>query len=191
MNLLQILQESFTRAVSMRYELLPKQELHMERSSQWVKSLGKRFEQEYPDRDTHRVFWKGNESNKRDFTLTEFMYDVSVCEIDFVDSAAQGKRIPFVKRAIWQIESEFAKDSRQALIDFNKLVAGSGQYKLFIAPVVHDQDAFLRVLGEPARYCSGIVYVAMVPKPREWPASADDITLWLYDEGEWLALIPR
>ncbi|HEY69789.1 MAG TPA: hypothetical protein G4O08_04300 [Anaerolineae bacterium] len=157
----------------------------MRRSARWVVSLGKRFEQEFPDRKKHRVFWKGNQRNRREFTLTEFMYDISVCEIGFVRSAAQGKQLGFIRKAIWQIESEFAKDSREALIDFSKLVAGSGQNKLFIAPVVHDEAAFLRVLREPAVHCSGNVYLAMVPKPKEWPSSADRIGLWRLEEGEW------
>jgi len=185
MDLLQILKQSFNDARSHDKKSLTKQELHMRRSARWVVSLGKRFEQEFPDRKKHRVFWKGNQRNRREFTLTEFMYDISVCEIGFVRSAAQGKQLGFIRKAIWQIESEFAKDSREALIDFSKLVAGSGQNKLFIAPVVHDEAAFLRVLREPAVHCSGNVYLAMVPKPKEWPSSADRIGLWRLEEGEW------
>ncbi|MGD8815472.1 MAG: hypothetical protein PVI78_13450 [Anaerolineales bacterium] len=90
---------------------------------------------------------------------------------------------------ISHVEPESVKDSRQWLIDFGKLVAGSGEMKLFIGPIVHDRDYFLRVLQEPARHCGGDVYLAMVPHPDSWEASsAEDIKLWMFGDGEWLVL---
>lgn len=68
-----------------------------------------------------------------------------MCRIARVESAAQGKTLWYVAEALWQVESELARDSRQALIDFNKLVLGAARHKLFVGPQVADSEAFVGV----------------------------------------------
>ncbi|MFC1999805.1 hypothetical protein ACFLXE_03490 [Chloroflexota bacterium] len=95
----------------------------------------------------------------------------------------------FVREAIWQVESEFARDSRQALIDFSKLVVGSASNKLFVGPQLKDWRYYLEVLMPAARECSGNVYVTLVPHPQSWlDKTAEDIQLWKLVKGEWLLL---
>ena len=84
-----------------------------------------------------------------------------------------------------KVESEFAKDSHQAIIDFSKLVLGSAENKLFIAPLVYDSDAFIQVLLEPARHCNGEVYLALVPHPNDWDKADDEIRVYQLVENQW------
>ena len=132
-----------------------------------------------------RVFWSDNLENERDFGLKEFLFDISVCEVAMTESAFRGRQLSLVRNAVWQIESEFAKNSREALYDFGKLVMGSAQNKLFIAPLVSREEEFLRVLREPASFCSGSVSLAMVPHPNDWPQPVGHLKLWRFAVTDW------
>ncbi len=76
------------------------------------------------------------------------------------------------------MESEFARDSRQALIDFNKLVLGSAHNKLFVGPQVSKVEQFIDVLKPAARACTRNVYVALIPHPAKWKNASDYVQLW-------------
>lgn len=94
--------------------------------------------------------------------------------------------LPYVKKGIWAVESEFARDSSQAVVDFNKLVLASADDKLFICSQVNDQRAFLDTLGPVADACSGKVYLACVPHPRDWrEGEMQEVELYLRGAGEW------
>jgi hypothetical protein len=188
MELFEVLQDSLQAATSFEEEPLPKSQLHRQRSRRWVDSLGKRLELEYPPRLKFRVFWRDNYRNRSEFRLNEFLFDISVCEISFVASASKSKRLTFVRNVIWQIESEFARDSRQSIFDFNKLVAGSAQNKLFIAPIVSIEDEFLSVFRLPASYCFGNVFMAMIPHPTSWPNIKEQVRLWRFNDGNWISI---
>ena len=54
---------------------------------------------------------------------------------------------------LWQVESEFANNSRETLKDFNKLVCGSAKHKLFVGSQVSDRESFIHVLLPAARAC--------------------------------------
>lgn len=186
MDLKQMLSNSLVNAQALMEEDKPGAQLHRKHSENWINALAEQFQGEYPLRSNFRVFWKDNPGNRSDFGLNEFLYDISVCEVTSVELVLQGKQLTFVRNAIWQVEFEFAKDSRQALFDFSKLVVGSGQNKLFISPQVSKEDEFLRVLREPASFCTGTVYLSMVPHPREWKIASSDIKLWRMKDGIWV-----
>jgi hypothetical protein len=106
--------------------------LHQARSSEWVRCLAGELKQLYADSPDVRVFHKGDGGNREDFGLNELLYDVCVCQTAPCASARQGKTLRHITRALWQVESEFARDSFEAVKDFNKLVLGAAENKLFI-----------------------------------------------------------
>ena len=156
-------------------------------SQKWVDQLARQFQRKYPVNLGYRVFWLGNPENRADFGLNELLFDIAVCRVSRAKSAVHDKDLRLVSQSIWQVESEFAKNSRQALFDFNKLVMGESVYKLFIAPLVAPMKEFLGVLATPAQYCSGTLFVAMVPHPRDWGRyQPSDISLVKYRNGKWI-----
>ena len=99
-----------------------------------------------------------------------------------MESSLHKRKLCFIKEVLWQIESEFAHNTRSVLIDFNKLVLGSGRNKLFIASQVKrgTENSFLSVLKPAAGYCIGDVYVGMIPHPSNWVDTDNDVHLWVF-----------
>lgn len=89
------------------------------------------------------------------------------------------------------VESEFARNSRQALIDFNKLVLGSAHNKLFIGPQVSEVEPFVNVLKPAARACTGNVYIALIPHPAKWKGAKWPMLLILIVSEQTKALTTR
>lgn len=145
-----------------------KRTLHAARSRDFVAALGDQLGALCGHEPDVRVFTKHDERNRAEFGMNELLYDVAVCRTATIKSAATGKELHYVTAPIWHVESEFAKDSRQALFDFNKLVLGAAPLNLFVGPLVHDTASFLNVLRAPASCCAGRVFVALVPHPSEW-----------------------
>ena len=184
-------------------ELLSAQSLHQQRSSEWVRCLahelktlvGKGGEGE-DERDV-RVLFRNNpdEANRVDFGLNELLYDVCICRTAEHPSARGGRTLRYVTEALWLVESEFARDSFQAVKDFNKLVIGHAANKLFIGPRVGaaDEEGYLNALLPVARASAhngaSSVYAALVPHPGEWASpEVADVTLHRYARGGWETL---
>ncbi len=181
-----LLEDSFRKA---RTELVSGDsllEVNRARSQAWLKALAKNFRQAYKPDSEIRVFSKYDPTNRPDFGLNEYLHDILVCRVDSVPSARHRKELFYVKDVLWQVESEFAPDSRQALVDFNKLVLGSAEYKLFIGPQVDDPVEFLNVLLPPAEACIGTVYVALLPQPQDWGEKPDRADVWKLSGKQWL-----
>ena len=157
------------------------QKINHNRSQYWVKALAERFQKRYEGDSEIRVFSKADPSNRKDFGLNELLHDVVVCRVGEVESSVHGKTLMFIKDVLWQVESELAHNSRSALLDFNKLVLGSGKNKLFIASQVKKgtENSFLSVLQPAAGYCTGDVYVGMIPHPSNWSDTNNDVHLWI------------
>lgn len=157
------------------------QKVNSNRSRSWVKALAEQFKKNYDGDSEIRIFTKSNDSNKKDFGLNELLYDILVCRVGEVESSIQSKKLYFIKEVLWQVESEFARNSRNVLIDFNKLVLGSGKNKLFICSQVKKgtENSLLKVLQPAAGCCTGTVYVGMVPHPSTWVDIDNDVHLWV------------
>jgi len=133
------------------------------------------------------VFSKHCPDHKADFKLNELLYDICVCRVAPVQSAVHKKELLYITDALWLIESEFARDSRQTLLDFNKLVLGSSRNKLFVGPQVRDNDSFIRVLLAPAAACTGNVFLALLPHPALWDSDGQaEPKFWRFAGGQWL-----
>ncbi len=177
----QLLQEALQQAQSESDAGDTTQKINLNRSSNWVKALAEQFKKQYEGDPEIRVFTKSDYSNKRDFGLNEMLYDIMVCRVGEVESSVHKTKLLFIKEALWQVESEFAHNTRSALIDFNKLVIGSGKNKLFIASQVKrgTENSFLSVLRPAAGHCIGNVYVGMIPHPSKWVDTDRDVHLWV------------
>lgn len=145
-----------------------KQRLHAARSRNFVGALAQQLLALYTNEPDVRGFTKHDERNRSDFGMNELLYDVTICRTAIVASAASDKCLHYVAAPIWHVESEFAKDSRQALFDFNKLVLGAAPLNLFVGPIVYDPQSFIGVLRAPAACCTGKVFVALIPHPSDW-----------------------
>jgi len=178
----QLLQEALKHAQSKPKKGSTPQQINMNRSSYWVEALAEQFKKNYEGDSEIRVFSKSDPSNRKDFGLNELPYDVLVCRVGEVESSIHKKKLCFIKEVIWQVESEFAQNSRSTLVDFNKLVLGSGQNKLFTCSQVRkgNEKSLLNVLQPAAKYCTGDVYVCMVPHPSKWESGDSDVHLWIF-----------
>jgi hypothetical protein len=156
------------------------------RSGALVCELAAQFRQEYP-RVSYRTFSLDCDENHDVIAMNELSFDIQVCKF----AIEPLKELPYVTRSIWQMESEFAKNSRESLTDFSKLVCGAADNKLFIGPLVSERERqqFQDVLLPAAACCSGTVYAAFVPHPAEWgTASAGAPTIFRFKDRAWLPI---
>ena len=126
---------------------------------------------------------KHSKHHRREFGLNELLFDILVCETNQVISSDKKKLLTYVTKSIWQIESEFARNSREALYDFNKLVLGASENKLFIGPQVSNREGYLKTLEKPASHCNSNTYVALVPHPSDWKRESQDVHIWIFKNG--------
>lgn len=164
------------------------QNLHAGRSRAWVRCLAEQLEELSPGPNV-AVLYKGKKSGySAQLGLTELLYDVTVCETANC-AAVNGNSLTFVKRALWLVESEFARDSFQAVKDFNKLVIGSAENKLFVGPRLTDparEAQYRATLAHPAACCQPDPYLAIVPHPDAWdPMREGEVELFRFTKGEW------
>lgn len=185
MDLYRLLETSLTAAQSAPTVGTLPQVINRNRSQEWIRQLRSGFSQSLTGDSSVRVLVRSDNTYLTEFGLTELLHDVLVCRVNTVPSANKSRTLYYIEEVLWQVESEFARDSKQALIDFNKLVLGSGQNKLFIGPQVSDKPSFIVVLLPAARACIGNVYVALVPHPKEWGTGERQIDLWMLENGLW------
>lgn len=152
-------------------------ELHAGRSHAFVRALAEALRARYVDPDIVSLC-KYDDRDRARIGMRELLHDVSVCRVAPVPSAVHGKTLWYVADPLWQIESELARDSRQALVDFNKLVLGSARYKLFVGPQVANPGAFVDVLRPAAARCVGQVFAALIPHPDSWDNAGPNVQVW-------------
>ena len=178
-------------------ELLSAQSLHRRRASEWVRCLAHELTTLVGGDSDLRVLYRNNpdEANRADFGLNELLYDVCICRTAEHPAARGGRSLRYVTGAVWLVESEFARDSFQAVKDFNKLVIGRAENKLFIGPRLGDAvearylDALLPVARASAADGASGVFAALVPHPADW-ATTDltDVILRRYTAAGWETL---
>jgi hypothetical protein len=151
-----------------------------------VEALATEFRAAYWGERDVRVFSQSHTANRLEFGVNELLHDVTVARYRTVRAPQHHKDLSYIAEVLWQVESEFARNGREALFDFNKLVLGSAQHKLFVAPDVNRPDAFLRTLLAPARVCTGSVFVAIVPHPDRWGQPSLAAKLWRLEGEHWV-----
>lgn len=173
-DLLQVIHRAFERAVALAVDItMPLGRQNAKRSQNWVTCLRNEFDAAYHEAGDKavRAFCKACRDNKVDFGLNELLHDVCVCRVATVPSRTHNKPLMFVTDVLWQVESEFRSSGTEAIKDFNKLILGSAQNKLFVGPLTNDPDGDLAVLTEPAKHCTGEVYVAFIAHPKVWTSA--------------------
>ena len=180
-NLAQVIQTAWKNALDYsRVREAKKTEIdnktrNRKRSESWVCALGKEFRNAY-DANCNRVFWRGYEEkrgNKDEFLLTEFLFDVTVAEIEYVQSLERkSKGLPFVSKCKWIIESEFdTGNSRQILLDLSKLVVATAENKLLVVSQRSSKESEGRIrerCAEIVKGSEGNYFLAFVAHPRKW-----------------------
>ena len=177
---------SFQKAKKAQFLNQAQQDLHRKRSQEWVKILAQNFRKYYSNKDNAvSVFSEDFGEHRAEFKVNELLYDIAVCRVGTTPSAQKETPLTYIQEALWVVESEMARDSREAIIDFSKLVMGSAQNKLFIGPKVNNQGNFNKVLLAPAGNCSGTVYLAIIPHPEDWDKRDDEPEVFILSGGSW------
>jgi hypothetical protein len=164
--------------------------LHSRRSRAWVAALHARFAVAYPQPpiDQYAVFSKGRDENRKAFGLTELLFDLVVGRVDTTPAVRSTGLLTFIAEAIWQVESEFARNSRSAVIDCSKLVLGSARNKLMVVPDTAFEGQMrnaLQPVAVAAASEGSRFFLARVPHPDRWEVSSQPVMLWELINGEW------
>jgi hypothetical protein len=161
--------------------------VHQNRSKHFVEGLAAELRNRHLECGDISVFSKYYKGNRKLHGLNELMYDVAVCETRQVASSTGRADLAYVSSLVVAIESEMAKNSREALYDFSKLVMGNARTNLFVGPQAADEVAYLNALGPAADCCTGETFVALVPHPAEWRSEgAVDVRLRLRGLKRWI-----
>jgi hypothetical protein len=153
------------------------------RSQHFIEHLGSHLRGTLTGGDV-RVLTRGNEANRRELGLNELLFDVLACRGTTTPATRSGRPLWHVTRGLWAIESEFSRDSRAAVVDFNKLVLADCDSKLFIGPRGDHENDLVATLAGPAAHCRGATYLALVPHPEGWTSSNFAASrLFVWQEG--------
>ncbi len=174
----ELIQRAWTNALRVSENLANK-----DRSSVWVECIAKEFRRYYASEGRYIVFSRGYVGNRKDFRLNEMLFDVNVIEYEEVSSVSGKAKLKFPKRSIWHVESEFKDtDSRDAIIDFSKLLMGRAANNLIILPsggkiegwamrefpnlCSRDSNTWACFTAHPSGWCQGVCSPKVV---RLWP----------------------
>lgn len=162
-------------------ELKNDQWRHRRLSQAWVKYLGRSLEKFYQEIYNKNIYAFPSQfdlKKKLGIKQSEFLFDVSVgLYKSFESKKFEGSKkvlpIHFQAHSIWQIESEFAENTREIAIDFSKLLAGNADYALMVAPSGKEEtDYYMKEIKNMLEWndtLSGkILYFLILPHPRDW-----------------------
>jgi hypothetical protein len=156
------------------------------RSTRWVSAVANSFRDWYTPDPTVRVLFRGDASHRAEFGLNELLFDVLVCRLAHVRAPRANKQLPYITEALWQVESELARNGTEVLRDFSKLVLGSARQKLFACSFVSIDKNTLRALAAPASQCGGDVFLVQIPHPDQWSTHPPKRpALFRYNRGSW------
>ena len=170
--------------------------IHKKRSARWVDALARQFEDNYALKiennytlkRRHRVFWKGNECNRKHFKVNELLFDITVCSVSTTPSLqSKPQDLEFITDCHWQVESEFAKNTRDVIVDMSKLVLGSAENKLIVAAQRDDegQRNVLAQCADIAMCCRTNVFFLFVSHPEAWEKDPRHPFLFEWVAGDW------
>jgi hypothetical protein len=149
----------------------------------WVNSLCRSFTDQYQNEPTVKVFG-GKPGASPDAISTsikgwmrEFLYDAIVVEVDETPAPfKKGRNIKFIKRAIWQIESEMANNGSEVAKDLSKLRVGSADNKLLLVRETTQADGprrWLDFIGQLVAGMEGNIFLGLMPTySSKWPDEA-------------------
>lgn len=107
-----------------------------------------------------------------DFKKREYLHDILICETNTFESVGNQKiDIRYVTRALWQVESELAFNTREIAIDFSKLVMGSAEDKLFVMTRSKNDQMTQKMLEACARmgmHVPGNLHLCLLDHIDDW-----------------------
>ena len=165
--------------------------IHRNRSANWVCCLGREFQHLYSKTSKYRVFWKGNDGNRKEFKMNEFLFDVMVGRIKQTKSQQHSpSSLDYIAKCEWAIESELNRsDSREVIIDMSKLVVADAKNKLFVASHRSNggEEKLLKQCMPVAEACRGTVYFCFISHPEDWDETPKPPRLHVLSPGSvWL-----
>ena len=190
-------------------ELKSAQWKHRRLSQAWVKYLGRGLEKFYREDlkrlDTYAFPGELELKTKLGIKQSEFLFDVSVGSYKSFkskkfESSKRKSPIYYQSHSIWQIESEFAEDTREVAIDFSKLFAGNADYAMMVGPSgKEEKDYYMNEMKKMQRSIntlSGkILYFLILPHPRDWTddnnrwKNGNNWYLYKWDKGKWMPIL--
>lgn len=146
---------------------------HARRSAAWVSALANRLATGDGSTESQeralRAFCRTESDNRTEFRTNELLFDILIAE-DRTVNAARGKPLTALSRAVWIVESELKRsDSRDVLIDLNKLVLGKADNKVLVVssgtPLVAWAQGVMREMLDPTE---SNIFLVTIPHPADW-----------------------
>ena len=180
-------------------ELKSDQWKHRKLSQSWVKYLSFRLEKYHREREKNKNIYafpsKLDLKEKLGIKQSEFLFDISVglyksFKSKKFESSKKVLPIYYQSKPIWQIESEFAEDTREIAIDFSKLLAGNADYAMMVSPEGKEKrdyymDEMKKMLESNVSLGRKILYFLILPHPRDWVNKKGEWSLHNWDNNDW------
>lgn len=145
--------------------------IHSKRSSQFVEQLRQAFIPCFSDESIHVLA----KTKKAEFAnRSEFLFDVIVVKTTPTQSPFSGRSVNVITECLLQVESEFALDFNQAMIDFSKLLCGLAPIKMMVMPFFKNDQTINDWLQENIftrqrrQTDNAIYYLAYIKHPKHW-----------------------
>jgi hypothetical protein len=189
MNIKTTINASFNEAIKSMVMGTSPQSLARARERVWIKALSTHLANALGENKV-RVFSAYQRGNTDNFGAEQLLYDIQVCRVGITTTADKKKdELHYIEASLWQIETDFSREIRQAVYAFNRLVTGNAEHKLLIgAQLKTGRDTYINTLKALAGACSGTVHLALIPHPEDWDDDDHPIDVWQFTDGEWAEL---
>ena len=114
------------------------------------------------------AFFLSDDPEQKELGLSEFLHDICIARTDTVCAPRHRKDLRVVSKVLWQVESEFSSNSREGVKDFNKLIAGNAENKLFVGPYKGESPQANQAAQEYRETLAEILRRAGLPKGDKW-----------------------
>ena len=187
MNIVRVISESFNEAVKALVMGTSTGSLARARERVFVKTLVTQLESAHDD-DAIRVFSPYSRGNMADFGTEQLLHDICVCRIGSGETAERKPNdFLYIEKALWQIEVDFSREWRRALHAINRLNCGSAANKLLIVSQLDSGgEIFVNTLKAPGAVSDGVLYLALIPHPKDWDEIDSAPNVWRMADGDWV-----
>jgi hypothetical protein len=147
---------------------------HAERSAAWVSALAEQlrvYSESCAPKGPVVSFCRGYDGNRSEFRTNELLFDVLVAETTTVPSVKRKtRRLHALSKALWVVESELKRtDSRDVLIDLNKMVVAKSANKLLVVSgSTRLVEWSMERMAELLDPFESNVFLATIPHPALW-----------------------
>jgi len=181
--------DAFYQAQKEDFGIVSAQVLHKNRSTAFINNIHHNLQEEYDPTASKIQVFSGHIKNQEFKGRSEYLFDVAVCEIDYLE---HNKSIPYIKKCLVQIESELRPDVRESSLDMNKLVMGNAPLKIMVLPNSlngDEKEHYLKPLTKIAESIEGEFYVIFIPHPKNWNTEVNSIyqsIIYEFAERKWI-----